>query len=82
MLLLAVNGSHYYHSCWRHAAAYVLSPPLRLTSALIEAWKCNFPSFYDIMTGRLNNLSVRRRWWVGRLDSKQVGRKECSYVQV
>jgi len=26
---LAVNGSHYYHSCWRHAAAYVLSPPLR-----------------------------------------------------
>eukprot|EP00092_Neocalanus_flemingeri_P019285 GFUD01020890.1.p1 GENE.GFUD01020890.1~~GFUD01020890.1.p1 ORF type:complete len:548 (+),score=188.75 GFUD01020890.1:85-1728(+) len=26
---LAVNGSHYYHTCWRHAAAYVLSPPLR-----------------------------------------------------
>jgi len=26
---LACNGSHYYHSCWKHAAAYVLSPPLR-----------------------------------------------------
>merc|ERR1711892_319636 len=26
---LAVNGSHYYHTCWRHAAAYVMSPPLR-----------------------------------------------------
>jgi len=26
---LAVNGSHYYHHCWRHAAAYVMSPPLR-----------------------------------------------------
>jgi len=26
---LACNGSHYYHHCWRHAAAYVLSPPLR-----------------------------------------------------
>ena len=26
---LALNGSHYYHACWRHAAAYVMSPPLR-----------------------------------------------------
>ena len=26
---LALNGSHYYHKCWRHAAGYVLSPPLR-----------------------------------------------------
>ena len=26
---LSMNGSHYYHTCWRHAAAYVLSPPLR-----------------------------------------------------
>lgn len=26
---LACNGTHYYHTCWRHAAAYVLSPPLR-----------------------------------------------------
>ena len=26
---LACNGTHYYHKCWRHAAAYVLSPPLR-----------------------------------------------------
>ncbi|XP_040575034.1 dihydropyrimidinase [Lepeophtheirus salmonis] len=26
---LACDGQHYYHSCWRHAAGYVLSPPLR-----------------------------------------------------
>merc|ERR1711981_1051017 len=26
---LGVTGEHYYHRCWRHAAAYVLSPPLR-----------------------------------------------------
>jgi len=26
---LACNGTHYYHKCWRHAAGYVLSPPLR-----------------------------------------------------
>ena len=26
---LASNGSHYYHPCWRHAAGFVLSPPLR-----------------------------------------------------
>ena len=26
---LASDGSHYYHQCWRHAAAHVLSPPLR-----------------------------------------------------
>ena len=26
---LACDGTHYYHRCWRHAAAYVLSPPLR-----------------------------------------------------
>jgi len=26
---LACNGTHYYHTCWRHAAGYVLSPPLR-----------------------------------------------------
>merc|ERR1711997_731458 len=26
---LATNGSHYYHRCWRHAAAYVMAPPLR-----------------------------------------------------
>ncbi|GAV09813.1 hypothetical protein RvY_19294 [Ramazzottius varieornatus] len=26
---LASDGHHYYHQCWRHAAAHVLSPPLR-----------------------------------------------------
>ena len=26
---LACNGTHYYHTCWRHAAAYVMAPPLR-----------------------------------------------------
>ena len=32
---LASNGTHYYHTCWRHAAGFVLSPPLRedLTTA-------------------------------------------------
>ena len=34
---LACNGSHYYHTCWRHAAAYVLSPPLRHAHCPLKA---------------------------------------------
>ncbi|CAH8525267.1 unnamed protein product [Heterobilharzia americana] len=26
---LGADGNHYKHNCWRHAAGYVLSPPLR-----------------------------------------------------
>lgn len=26
---LGTDGSHYLHSCWRHAAGHVMSPPLR-----------------------------------------------------
>ena len=26
---LACNGTAYYHTCWRHAAAHVMAPPLR-----------------------------------------------------
>lgn len=26
---LGSDGSHYQHHCWEHAAAHVLSPPLR-----------------------------------------------------
>lgn len=26
---LASDGTNYYHKCWRHAAAHVMSPPLR-----------------------------------------------------
>jgi len=26
---LGVHGGHYWHTCWRHAAAYVMGPPLR-----------------------------------------------------
>lgn len=26
---LACDGSHYFHQCWRHAAAYVMAPPIR-----------------------------------------------------
>jgi len=27
---LGVDGNEYCHTCWRHAAAYVMSPPLRM----------------------------------------------------
>ncbi|CAF3811699.1 unnamed protein product [Rotaria sordida] len=26
---LGIDGSQYFHTCWRHAAAHVMSPPLR-----------------------------------------------------
>ena len=26
---VGTDGSHYKHPCWRHAAGYVMSPPLR-----------------------------------------------------
>ncbi len=26
---LATDGTHYWHTCWRHAAAHVMGPPLR-----------------------------------------------------
>lgn len=26
---IACDGSNYFHKCWEHAAAHVLSPPLR-----------------------------------------------------
>ena len=33
---LATDGSHYYNPCWQHAAAHVVSPPLRNDSETPE----------------------------------------------
>ncbi|KAM7537882.1 hypothetical protein Aperf_G00000079166 [Anoplocephala perfoliata] len=36
---LGTNGSHYFNSCWRHAAGYVMSPPLRSSGTELKLMK-------------------------------------------
>lgn len=36
---LGTNSSHYFSSCWRHAAGYVMSPPLRPSGTEVKLMK-------------------------------------------
>ncbi|VDO06640.1 unnamed protein product [Rodentolepis nana] len=36
---LGTNSSHYFNKCWRHAAGYVMSPPLRSSGTETELMK-------------------------------------------
>ena len=36
---LGTNGSHYLNTCWRHAAGYVMSPPLRSSGTEVKLMK-------------------------------------------
>ena len=36
---LGTNGIHYQNTCWRHAAGYVMSPPLRSGGTEVKLMK-------------------------------------------
>lgn len=66
------DGSHYFHKCWRHAAAHVLSPPLRSDK--------NTPEVLINLMGSGQLQTTGSDHCVFNSDQKAVGAKDFSKI--
>jgi hypothetical protein len=54
---LGTDGTHYYHTCWRHAAGHVLSPPLSDDASTPNALMDMLAAFVLVHAVHLLNLT-------------------------